>query len=202
MNKSVVIVGKGPTAHEIKANDSYSIAAVNNSTILVDGSIDYLFVNDYEAYQLIPKEDFVRVKNIILPRMVHIDKQPKMEWDNLVSELVVEIPGDIDIKIHTHILDTDPDKHNQMSSHEYLGRSFSVTTTALQWLARYPRDYKNVMYMGIDSEGGYNPIFELKDDNGNPINHACRPEPIETYQQNYNYFLQIGEQYNINLSKI
>ena len=192
MKLPVILVGKGPTAKHIQKTNNFKIAALNNSVILCE-RVDYLFINDMEALDLIPEAKWDVIHKVIIPTYPHSNWSPHRSITH--QTLLDCIPKKIDYFVHR--LDTCLDKDPSIP---YLGKSFSVGTVALQYLGL--EGYKEVLHCGIDSEGGYHPIFEKRDKNGKPINHQTRPEPRTTYVNNNNFFQDIGNKFDINLKKI
>ena len=68
--KPIIIVGKGPTAREIKKSDKYDIATLNN-TIWLAPEPTYAFFNDVELFMLMEDEDFKSVTKIVCPTFLH-----------------------------------------------------------------------------------------------------------------------------------
>ena len=191
MKKTAVIIGKGPSAKEVKKSDEYDIIAINNSVILCE-EVDVLVSNDMETLDNIPTEDWDKIKKVVIPTYPHKDfnAQDKYTWKTFLER----IPKKIDYFVHklkTH--------RGGFDEFESLGPSYSSGTTAIQYAAKC--GYEEVLYCGIDPEGGYNPIFERKDENGNPLNHQCRPESNHVYPTNFKIFHEIANANNIKLRK-
>lgn len=194
MENKVILVGKGPSSRKIPKSNDYSIACLNNAVILCE-EVDYLFINDFEILDLLNEIEWNKVKNIILPTYPHFNVSPHR---NLPYQSFLDAIPNRAIKYDIHRLDTCLDKDPNVP---YLGKSYSVGTTAIQWLGK--NGCKELDFCGIDPEGGYNPIFDILNENNQPKNHACRAESgTAVYQTNYNLFLQIAESFNIKVNRI
>lgn len=183
-----LIIGKGKSAHPIGEGD-YKIACLNNTTIFVDGWIDYLFVNDLETFQSVPRDDMKRVGHLIMPRLVHIDKgASKIHYKDVLDQFYISSDlNDYNFEVSIHRLDSD----HGTKDIEYLGKSHSVGTAALAWLNN--RGFNEIDYMGFDPEGGHHPIFN---------NNGVPPDIPTFYKRNTDYFLEIANARNIKLKKV
>ena len=193
MKDKIVLVGKGPTAKKIKKSDEYGIAALNNAVILCE-EVDYLFINDIEILDLIDEDQWSKVKMIIIPTYPHYNCGPykHITHNTLLDKIPIKVEYDV------HRLDTCLDNDYNIP---YLGSSYSVGTTAIQWLGK--NGCKELNYCGIDPDGGYNPIFNIMDKDNQPINHAARAESGKVvYQINYSKFIDIAARFNITLNRI
>ena len=193
MKNKVVLVGKGPSSREIKKSDDYDIACLNNAVILCE-EVDFLFINDMEVLDLIEDEQWIKVKKVIIPTHPHYNCGPHKNIT--YSTLLDKIPTKVEYDVHR--LDTclkrDPNT-------PYLGQSYSVGTTAIQWLGK--NGCKELDYCGIDPDGGYNPIFNIMGVDGQPKNHAARAEVGKAvYQGNYARFVDTATQYGITLNRL
>lgn len=189
MKNTAVLVGKGPSAREVYKSDEYDICAVNNAVILCE-EVDLLFVNDMEALDLISENEWKKVKKVVIPTYPHKDwnAQRHITFQSFLDEVPV------DVNYHVHRLDTCFDKNPKV---DYLGPSYSVGTVGIQYLCKY--GYKKVYHCGIDAQGGYHPMFMKKNEQGEPINHQCRPEPHGTYLRNWSIFVNTAKANNVQL---
>jgi len=192
MKDKIVLVGKGPSAKEIKKSDEYDIACINGAVILCE-EVDILVSNDMETLDNIPTEDWDKIKKVVIPTYPHKDwnAQDKYTWKTFLER----VPKKVDYFVHK--IATHRGGFDEFPS---LGTTFSSGTTALQYIARL--GYKKVLHCGIDKDGGYHPIFEKRNEDNKPINHQCRPEPNNTYVQNWKIFNDIATQNNIKLTQI
>lgn len=187
-NKTV-LVGKGPSAKNIKKSNDYNIAALNNALILCE-EVDYLFINDFEVLELLEKEDWDKVKKVILPTYPHYRKKPNKNLPYI--SFLNQIPNQtIEYSIYRMqtCLDNDP-------QYPYFGPIHSVATTAIYWLGK--NGCKNLDYCGIDPTGNYNQVFNIKKYK-NPI---IQPQSISSYVLNHNNFIKISKEFNIKLNRI
>ena len=78
--KKAIVVGKGETAKYLKHDDYKDdiFVAINHGAIFMD-KIDYLFANDIEGLQGIPKEKFKDIGIIAIPEHPHVNSKPN-EW--------------------------------------------------------------------------------------------------------------------------
>lgn len=187
-NKTVII-GKGPSARNIKSSKDYSISCLNNSIVLCE-EVDYLFINDFEVLELIEEKDWTKVKKLILPTYPHKNKKPNKNLP--YTSFLKKIPNQ-NIDYHVYRMHTCLKNNPKFP---YFGIIHSVAITAAYWLGH--RGYKNIDYCGIDPTGGYNKIFLDKNKN----NHACHPQSVASYVENYNYFINVSKKFNIKLNKI
>lgn len=194
IDSKIILVGKGPSARKISKSSDYKIACLNNAIILCE-EVDYLFINDFETLDLINTSEWNKVKNLIIPTYPHFNFSPNKELP--YTAFIKKLPN-IPIKYHIHQLDTCLDKDPTIP---YLGKSYSVGITAIQWLGI--NGCKELDFCGIDPEGGYNPIFNISDKKGISPNAPIRAQRgTQVYNTNYQLFTQTASHYGVTIKKI
>lgn len=70
--KTVVIIGKGPSLTEtIKVDDSCVYVALNSAILACDGIVHYHFMDNFGNLDKIPMRHLLRTKNVVIPSYPH-----------------------------------------------------------------------------------------------------------------------------------
>lgn len=70
--KTVVVIGKGPSLKEhIKVDDTCVYVALNSAILACDGIVHYHFMNDFGNLDKIPMRHLLRTKNVVIPSYPH-----------------------------------------------------------------------------------------------------------------------------------
>ena len=198
--KPIVVLGKGPSAIEVKKSDKYDIATVNN-TIWLSPEPTYAFFNDVELFALMKDSDFESVKTIVCPSYLH------SHWAELEGvcnndethfyELANIFPGRFDnvdfLPYELHPGDNDrPEEVKRIGEGGQPAPALdkwpgSTGGTAACWLSKYA-GYRDFILSGFDAQGGYHPMFigaghkdGVKGFNG----QGTAEQPAHLYQNNY-----------------
>ena len=167
----VVVLGKGPSAMELKKTDTYDVAVLNNAFWLCEAPT-FVFFNDLEPMELTTDEDFSKVTQMVVPTYMHSQFNPRFDGVNQhfhFSRLFEFFPKRFDhVEFHLYELhDGDSLKPEEVertggvktpSLDEWPG---STGVTAINVLLKY-FGYKEFILSGIDPSGGYHPVFENK----------------------------------------
>ena len=169
--KPIIIVGKGPTAREIKKSDKYDIATLNN-TIWLAPEPTYSFFNDVELFMLMEDKDFESVTKIVCPTFLHsmwAKLEGKCEGDvTHWLDLYKLFPNRLD-HIEFFLYELHAGDNTKPEEQERTGQfdagvpglpewPLSTGQTATMWLLKYA-GYRDFIVAGFDVEGGYHPIF-------------------------------------------
>lgn len=147
--RTVLIVGKGPTAQEVKRDDPRIICALNGACRLC-GRIDWLFLNDVSAIKEITESCIGVTENLVVPSELHLDTRGRrtLPFDQLPNWLVE------DPCLFIYQLPSAKKKREDIPD---FGQILSVGETAIAWMLE--EGFRNFETIGIDPEGGYHDIF-------------------------------------------
>ena len=149
VQKKVLILGKGPTAINIKKNEypDHIIVGINHAILMID-EIDYFFLNDIESLNGIPEDKFNHIKTIVLPEFPHKDKRAML---NITYKNVIEKIKNKDIKVEIFNLFTSPRPNNNLIK---IVGVLTTSDTAIKYLTmKY--NYKHFDLYGICKGSGY-----------------------------------------------
>tara|TARA_R110000796_G_scaffold68919_1_gene157579 strand:+ start:6134 stop:6835 length:702 start_codon:yes stop_codon:yes gene_type:complete len=170
--KYIIILGKGPSSKPLKESSKYDIATINNSIWLASNPT-YSFFNDLESFEQMTDEDFKGVTDLIVPSYLHTQSNPRFNNKSTdfhfyrLSEFFPERFNHINIypyELHPND-NSRPEELERIRKHptqippklpEWPG---STGQTATMWLSMF-KNYSNIIMMGCDPKGGYNPVFE------------------------------------------
>jgi hypothetical protein len=147
--KTILLFGKGPSVRYVPKTDRVVTVCLNNSTAFTD-AIDYLVFNDIEVLDWIPKEDFRKISNVMLPAYPH-----KGGWsrETLTYRDILEKLRDIPYEIYN--LYSAPRKLPEIPD---TGRVWNVGETAVTLFLQ--KGYRQFQTVGIDpQEAGYHEAF-------------------------------------------
>lgn len=158
---NVILVSKGPSAKHVSKSDTYKIACLNNAIILCE-EVDYFFCHDQDNIDIIDSNEWKKVKNFVMPYYPQKAHPGGFSADYTYEKWtkpVLEVNPDckfhfVCLGVHAMNGLTCP------SDIPHMGTTYSVLQTAATWLGM--NGVKNVITCGIDSEGGYHPMFEYK----------------------------------------
>lgn len=207
--KPIIILGKGPSALELKKSDKYDVAAINNSIWLCEEPT-FVFFNDLEPMELTSDEDFKKVNQLVLPSYIHTQFNPRFGGINKTihfSTLFEIFPGRFDhIEIHLYELHAgdntriEEQKRTGLvdagvpSLDEWPG---STGVTAANILSKF-FGYKEFIFAGIDPSGGYHPLFKNRkmDQTGKPAfnGQGTDAQPFG-YDGDYNQMVRLIQKY-------
>lgn len=155
-NTTIRIIGKGPTIEKrIKRKGDEIIVALNSAIIICD-DVDFLFMNDRNNIQKIPRKQFQRPANIVIPTYPHLEKEiPSglFSYARFVSEMGFRHQIN-KTKIYIHQLDSSPFFVEGLPR---LGKSMSVAETAIAWFIYH--GFRNFETEGITLTYGYSKFF-------------------------------------------
>ena len=208
--KPIIILGKGPSALHLPKSEKYDVAALNNAIWLCEEPT-YTFFNDIEPMELTSKEDFQKVKTLIIPSFLHSQFNPRFGGVNqhvhflrLPEIFPDERFKDIDIMLYElHPGDNSrPEEQQRTNSSNSQEPSLdewpgSCGVTAANFLAKF-MGYKKFIFAGIDVDGGYHPLFNNKkfDSNGNPaFNGQGTAAQPSGYDLDYAQMIKLIERY-------
>ena len=157
----IVLVSKGPSARPIPKSNEYKIAALNDAIILCE-EVDYFFCHDQDNIDIINPEEWLKVKNFIMPYFPQ-KRHPggfSSDYDYHVwMDDILKINPDC--KIHFVALGVhDMNNLTYPDNIPHMGETYSVLQTAATWLGI--NGVAQLITCGIDPEGGYHPMFEHK----------------------------------------
>lgn len=208
--KPIILIGKGPSSRFVSKSDKYDIATANN-TIWLAPEPTYAFFNDVELFFLCKKEDFAKVKTIIVPTYLHShwarleglcerDETHFYElsklfpgWFDHIEFMVYELHGGDNMRAEEQ-LRTGLVNSQAPALDEWPG---STGGTAAAFCSKF-LGYRDFILMGCDLEGGYNPIFKgaghkdgVKGFNG----QGTDEQPSHLYKQNYDLITRFIARY-------
>lgn len=145
----VLILGKGPTAKQVQAEDHRTICALNGACRLC-GRVDWLFVNDMSALGEITESCIEVTEHVVVPSELHLDIRGigTMSFDEL-PEWFTYGPA-----LHIYQLPSAKKMRKDIPS---FGPIMSVGETCVAWMLR--RGYRRFETLGIDPGGGYHEMF-------------------------------------------
>lgn len=160
----VLILGKGPTAINVKKEDfpNHIIVGINHSILMID-EIDFFFMNDIESLNGIPEEKFDNIKKIVLPEYPHKNNRACI---NLTYEYIVEKINKDHIEYEIFNLHTSPKPNKDLIK---INTVLTTSDTAIKYLALKYK-YKNFDLYGICNGPGYH---EEISQNIPPYNKSC-----------------------------
>ena len=226
MKKTILILGKGPTAFECEPNDKLDIAVVNNGLVLCPNPT-YSVFNDIEPMCLIEDKYFEKVETMIVPTYLHSqynlepDRPINVHWQKLFDLFPGRYNHVKNFKLYElHEGDNSKPEEQERTGRENAGVPsfgtwpYSIGGTAVLFLSLF-EGYTDFIFAGFDPEGGYHPIFNdlkptvtfSKDDNGNyiptKVDRDTYDGPVgsELYTGQASA-AQPGKVYPINLSKM
>ena len=142
-DNTVLIVGKGPSLRHVKRGESYEVAALNTASEFCE-HIDYLFINDFIAYDRQIEGIWDRVDNLILPTFPHGDDcKPDINKD--FTWISKRTPHNVNLWLHE--LQSAPIKNPK---DENFGPVATVGETAVAWLLK--RGFRKFVSVGLDPD--------------------------------------------------
>ena len=170
--KYIIVLGKGPSSRPLKKSLKYDVATINNSIWLAPNST-FSFFNDLESFEQMTNEDFKGVTNLIVPSYLHTQANPRFNFkstDFHFYKLLEFFPKRFDhINIYPYELHLNDNNRSEELERIKLNPNQippklpewprSTGQTATMWLSMFT-EYTNIIMMGCDPEGGYNPVFE------------------------------------------
>jgi len=205
--KPIIILGKGPSARELKTSERYDVAVLNNALWLCDEPT-YVFFNDLEPMELTSDEDFSKVTQMVVPTYMHSLHNPRFNNTNVhfhFSKLFEFFPNRFDhIEFNLYELhagdNLKPEEMERTSNpvpslDEWPG---STGVTAVNVLLKF-FGYRDIILSGIDPTGGYHPRFQNKTPAFNGMGTA--PQPYG-YDVDYRQMFRLAEKYGSNMTHI
>lgn len=196
---NVILVSKGPTARPIGKSDDYKVACLNNAIVLCE-EVDYFFCHDQDNIDIIEPEEWLKVKNFIMPyypQKAHpggfSEDYNYTKWTEPISKI------NPNCEFHFVALGVHDINHLQYPSNlPHMGQTYSVLQTAATWLGM--QGVHHVITCGIDAQGGYHPMFENKY-LGQRSNQKSVWTP-EMARETQNRFHSIAKQYNYHIHRL
>lgn len=196
---NVILVSKGPSARYIPKNENYKIACLNNAIVLCE-EVDYFFCHDQDNIDIIDPNEWKKVKNFIMPyypQKAHpggfFADYTYEKWTKPVLEI------NPDCKFHFVCLGVHAMNGLTCPSDiPHMGETYSVLQTAATWLGM--NGIKNIITCGIDSEGGYHPMFEYKYLGARSTQKSVWTS--ESAKETETRFHSIAKQYQYNVHKL
>lgn len=148
----IVIIGKGPSIrNKIQTDDKKIYVSLNSSIRLIDGIVDYHFMNDFENLRKIGPMDLIRSKNIVIPSYPHINEFSNKDYP--AEKFINLLPKSYNGKVHIYELFSAVEK----GKYEFLDVTWSVAETAVLWFTK--RGYKKFTFIGVGTGAGYSPLI-------------------------------------------
>lgn len=147
--KKILILGKGPTAIDIKKSDypDHIIVGINHAILMID-EVDYFFLNDIESLNGIPKEKFNHIKTIVLPEYPHRKNRADINTTYLTAKNKIDNKN---INFEIFNLFTSPKPNHNLI---HIDSVKTTTDTAIKYLTlKY--GYKHFDLYGICKGSGY-----------------------------------------------
>jgi len=173
MEKSVIILAKGPSARFLPKSDKYEVATINNASWMHPAP-KWSFHNDLEPIELMNDDDFKDIKTIICPSYVHTLQNPRfgsVNGDFHFHRLAEFFPGRFD---HIDFLpyELHPNDNSRVEERERTGKPkadvpaldewpHTTTQTATMWLLKY-EGVRDIIIAGADPGKGYHPYFSQR----------------------------------------
>jgi len=156
-NKTIRIIGKGPTVTDrIKRNSDEIIVALNSAVIICD-DVDFLFMNDRNNIDKIPQSQFKRPSCIVIPTFPHLEKNERPHSNYSYIKFIRDMGFTKQInktKIYVHQLESSP---NLVENIPCFGKTMSIADTAIAWFIYH--GFKNFETEGITLKHGYSTFF-------------------------------------------
>jgi hypothetical protein len=166
---NVVLVGKGPSTREVFKSDSYQIACLNNAIYLCE-EVDYWFCHDQDNADLISDDQWLKVKNAIIPEYPQKAHPGGFSADytfTVWSDVIKRVNPNVNIyivRLGVHDINNLPITDNNIL---HMGETYSVLQTAATWLGIH--GVQNIITCGLDPSGGYHPMFQTMKTNSHGI---------------------------------
>lgn len=195
----VVLVSKGPSARHIPKSDEYKIAALNDAIILCE-EVDYFFCHDQDNIDIIDPNEWLKVKNFIMPYYPQ-KRHPggfssDYDYHKWMDDVLKVNP---ECKFHLVVLGVHAMNGLTCPTDiPHMGETYSVLQTAATWLGM--NGITELITCGIDPEGGYHPMFEHK-----YLGERKYQKSVWTPQmaQETQYrFLEIGRRYQYSIYRL
>lgn len=143
-NKTINIIGKGPTFKDVES-DSYNIVACINNTINFVTKCDILMFNDLETINQIDISKLSNVKYIFIPEYLHL--RGKISKSNIWYNVYTKIKNYYNGKYILFNLYDTPLKNHQIFN---IDSGYSTAITFTEFLSKYNYNIiKNINYYGI-----------------------------------------------------
>lgn len=155
MDKKVVLVGRGPSAQWVAAEDDSVVVALNNSTVYCE-SVDFLFIHDLEAMESLTPDEIAKVDTLVLPGHPWLNERQYPDFT--YADFLRAAPGFKKFALYEGRLEN-PD----VEPFSWLDRfpdCYSSGDAAVAWLLH--QGYRDFTFVGIDPGGGHaQPLLRL-----------------------------------------
>lgn len=150
--KVIKMFGKGKSLTTlILPDDRYIYAVLNSSIRLVNGIVDYHFMNDFENLKKIGGLDLIKTKNLVIPSYPHINEHADINFNH--DRFLNILPKCYNANIHIYEMPSAPIKNK----FEFLDVKWSVLETAILWFIA--RGFNKFEFVGITDTPGYSSLI-------------------------------------------
>jgi hypothetical protein len=185
-NKTINIIGKGPTFKNVDSDEDNIVACINNTINFVT-KCDILMLNDLETINQIDISKLSNVKYIFIPEYLHF--KGKKGKDNIWYKIYTKIKNYYNGKYILFNLYDTPLKNHQIFN---IDSGYSTVITFTEFLSKYNYNIiKNINYygVGISDKLYYNKIFD--------DNNLWDKKKVKIVKSKLNHFIK---KYNLKCS--